>query len=121
MKIFSLIFLAEQSEKIYEDQKKELLPEVLELRADRVKQHQFPTYVPPNVKDDMAPDALGSVPFQPTEVIVKRNVPYFALKVDNILLYLKIMRTLYFLVVSVCSEIHFNISTMYTTIFTRLQ
>ena len=64
-----------------EDQKKELLPETLELRADRVKQRQFPTYVPPNVKDDMAPDALGSVPFQPTEVVVKRKVPYFGLKV----------------------------------------
>jgi hypothetical protein len=64
-----------------EDEKKELIPENLELRADRIKQHQFPTYVPPNVKDDMAPDALGSVPFKPTEVVVKRKVPYFGLKV----------------------------------------
>lgn len=76
------LFLAEQKEKISGDQKKELLPETLELRADRVKQRQFPTYVPPNVKDDMAPDALGSVPFQPTEVVVKRKVPYFNLKVS---------------------------------------
>lgn len=30
----------------------------------------------------MAPDALGSVPFKPTEVVVKRKVPYFSLKVS---------------------------------------
>ncbi|XP_052248642.1 cilia- and flagella-associated protein 221-like isoform X2 [Dreissena polymorpha] len=72
---------AEQKDKISEDQKKELKPVRLELSADKIKRLQFPTYVPPNVKDDMAPDALGSVPFKPTEVVVKRKVPYFALKV----------------------------------------
>ncbi|XP_053374338.1 cilia- and flagella-associated protein 221-like [Mercenaria mercenaria] len=76
---------AEEKEKISEDERKELIPENMELRADRIKQHQFPTYVPPNVKDDMAPDALGSVPFKPTEVVVKRKVPYFNLKVCLIL------------------------------------
>lgn len=74
---------AEEKEKLSEEEKKELIPDNLELRADRIKQHQFPTYVPPNVKDDMAPDALGSVPFKPTEVVVKRRVPYFGLKVPQ--------------------------------------
>ncbi|XP_060601443.1 cilia- and flagella-associated protein 221-like [Ruditapes philippinarum] len=74
---------AEEKEKMQEEEKKELIPENLELHADRIKQHQFPTYVPPNVKDDMAPDALGSVPFKPTEVVVKRKVPYFGLKVPQ--------------------------------------
>ena len=30
-----------------------------------------------------APDALGSVPFKPMEVVVKRKVPYFGLKVPQ--------------------------------------
>ena len=47
------IFLVEQSEKIEEEQKQTLIPKDLELTADRVKLHTFPTYVPPNVKDDM--------------------------------------------------------------------
>ena len=57
------------------------MPENLALRAENIKRATFPSYVPPNVKDDMAPDALGSVPFKPTEVVVKRKVPYFNLKV----------------------------------------
>lgn len=80
--IFTICISAEEKEKLSADEKKELIPENLELQADRIKQHQFPTYVPPNVKDDMAPDALGSVPFKPTEVVVKRKVPYFSLKVS---------------------------------------
>ncbi|XP_052810008.1 cilia- and flagella-associated protein 221-like isoform X2 [Mya arenaria] len=72
---------AEQKEKISEEQKRELLPENLELSTDKIKRLTFPTYVPPKVKDDMAPDALGSVPFKSTEVVVKRKVPYFNLKV----------------------------------------
>lgn len=74
---------AEEKEKLTEEKRKEMIPDDLELRADRIRLHQFPTYIPPNVKDDMAPDALGSVPFKPTEVVVKRKVPYFNLKVPQ--------------------------------------
>lgn len=74
---------AEQTEKIEAEEKQALVPHDLELKADKVKLHTFPTYVPPNIKDDMAPDALGSVPFKPMEVVVKRKVPYFGLKVPH--------------------------------------
>ena len=46
-------FSAEQEEKIEEDNKQGIIPVDLELTADKIKQHTFPTYVPPNVKDDM--------------------------------------------------------------------
>ena len=50
----SLICLtAEQQEKVEEETKMDMLPEDLELRSDHIKEYQFPTYVPPNVKDDM--------------------------------------------------------------------
>ncbi|KAL8567912.1 hypothetical protein ACOMHN_059034 [Nucella lapillus] len=52
--------------------------------ASRIQRTRFPTYVPPNVKDDMAADALGDVPVVPTNVIVKEKVPYFNLKVPQI-------------------------------------
>ncbi|CAH1789213.1 unnamed protein product [Owenia fusiformis] len=55
----------------------------IKLTVKGVKQTTFPTYVPPNKKDDMAPDALGSVPFEPTCVDIKRKVPYFSLKVPQ--------------------------------------
>lgn len=82
-KKFAVGVAAEQSEKLEEEEKQTLIPRDLELTADKVKLHTFPTYVPPNVKDDMAPDALGSVPFKPMEVVVKRKVPYFGLKVPQ--------------------------------------
>ena len=49
----------------------------------RVKIVAFPTYQAPNVKDDMAVDALGPVPFQPTDVDVKRKIPFHDLKVPQ--------------------------------------
>ncbi|XP_074658961.1 cilia- and flagella-associated protein 221-like [Tubulanus polymorphus] len=53
------------------------------LSAEKVKSVTFPTYVPPNVKDDMAPDALDKIPVDPTIVDVKKKVPYFNLKVPQ--------------------------------------
>ncbi|XP_064648100.1 cilia- and flagella-associated protein 221-like [Lineus longissimus] len=53
------------------------------MTADKIKSVTFPTYVPPNVKDDMAPDALDKLPVDPTVVFVKRKVPYFNLKVPQ--------------------------------------
>lgn len=53
------------------------------LTGERIASVTFPTYSPPNVKDDMAVDALGPVPYQPTQVIVKYKVPYMSLKVPQ--------------------------------------
>ncbi|XP_078572039.1 cilia- and flagella-associated protein 221-like [Branchiostoma floridae x Branchiostoma japonicum] len=55
----------------------------LEMTAPQVKVESFPSYVPPDVKDDMAPDALGPVPAKNDDVFVKRKVPYFSLKVPK--------------------------------------
>nr|XP_002733102.1 PREDICTED: primary ciliary dyskinesia protein 1-like [Saccoglossus kowalevskii] len=55
----------------------------LHITRENVLPYAFPTYTAPNVKDDMAPDALGSVPYKPTEVFVKRKVPYSSLKVPQ--------------------------------------
>lgn len=73
----------EQSSHNLENEKKDTSFDSLGISADKIKQHSFATYVPPNVKDDMAPDALGSVSYKPTEVVVKRKVPYFSLKVPQ--------------------------------------
>lgn len=73
----------DQKEKIEEEEKQELLPLDLPLSAEKIHERQFPTYVPPNVKDDMAPDALGSVPFKLTDVVVKNKVPFFKLTVPQ--------------------------------------
>lgn len=54
------------------------------LAAQCVQRTCFPTYIPPNVKDDMAADALGPVPFEMTQVVVKQKVPYFNLKVPQV-------------------------------------
>ncbi|GFO40892.1 cilia- and flagella-associated protein 221-like [Plakobranchus ocellatus] len=62
---------------------KEGFEETPNFRANKIQKFKFPTYVPPNVKDDMAPDALGNVPFKPTEIVVKRDVPFFNLKVPH--------------------------------------
>lgn len=53
------------------------------ITAPRILRARFPTYVPPNVKDDMAADALGQVELVPTTVVVKEKVPYFNLKVPQ--------------------------------------
>ncbi|CAL1538786.1 unnamed protein product [Lymnaea stagnalis] len=53
----------------------------LKFKAERIQKYKFPTYVAPNIKDDMAPDALGNIPVDATEVIVKKEVPFFNLKV----------------------------------------
>ncbi|CAG5131681.1 unnamed protein product [Candidula unifasciata] len=51
--------------------------------ADKVQKSMFPVYVSPSIKDDMAPDALGTVPVIPTEVVIKRDVPFLNLKVPQ--------------------------------------
>ncbi|KAH9519003.1 hypothetical protein Btru_008882 [Bulinus truncatus] len=50
-------------------------------KLNKIKKSTFPTYVSPKNKDDMAPDALGVVSVPPTEIVVKRDVPFFNLKV----------------------------------------
>ncbi|RUS76179.1 hypothetical protein EGW08_016057, partial [Elysia chlorotica] len=62
---------------------KEGFEETPNFRAEKIQKFKFPTYVPPNMKDDMAPDALGNVPFKHTEVVVRRDVPFFSLKVPH--------------------------------------
>lgn len=62
---------------------KEGFEETPNFRVEKIQKYKFPTYVPPNVKDDMAPDALGNVPFKPTDIVVKRDVPFFNLKVPH--------------------------------------
>lgn len=73
----------EKKDKVEDEEQKEMIPANLPLEYYKVKKHQFVMYATPNVKDDMAPDALGKVPFKPTDVIVKRKVPYFNLKVPK--------------------------------------
>nr|CAB3230180.1 primary ciliary dyskinesia protein 1-like [Phallusia mammillata] len=48
-----------------------------------VKPFTFPVYVSPDTKDDIAPDALGEVPYKPTEVMAQRDVPYQKLVVPK--------------------------------------
>ncbi|ESO95222.1 hypothetical protein LOTGIDRAFT_144748 [Lottia gigantea] len=74
---------SEQQEKIEEDEEKEELPTHFDISANKIQHYTFPTYIPPDVKDDMAPDAIGVVPFMPTEVVVKKKVQYFSLKVPQ--------------------------------------
>ncbi|XP_077978067.1 cilia- and flagella-associated protein 221-like [Glandiceps talaboti] len=68
----------------YGDNKDAAIQDVpIEIEKANVMPYAFPTYTPPDIKDDMAPDALGSVPVQPTDVFVKRKVPYSNLKVPQ--------------------------------------
>ncbi|KAK0058292.1 cilia- and flagella-associated protein 221-like isoform X1 [Biomphalaria pfeifferi] len=55
--------------------------ELLGFKFNKIKKFTFPTYLSPHVKDDMAPDALGIVPVPATEIVIKRDVPFFNLKV----------------------------------------
>ncbi|KAK6165253.1 hypothetical protein SNE40_022213 [Patella caerulea] len=71
----------DQQDKIDEDEEKEDIPVQYDISSNRIKQVTFPTFIPPDGKDDMAPDAVGVVPFMPTDVIVKKKVPFFNLKV----------------------------------------
>lgn len=73
----------EHKDKVEDEEQKEMIPANLPLHYSKVKRHQFVSYSTPNVKDDMAPDALGIVPFTPTNVVVKRKVPFFQLKVPQ--------------------------------------
>ncbi|XP_046335996.1 cilia- and flagella-associated protein 221-like isoform X2 [Haliotis rufescens] len=75
--------VGEQQEKLDEEEDREDVAQHYDFSSQDVKKYSFPTYIPPNIKDDMAPDALGVVPFKPTEVFVKRKVPYFNLKVPQ--------------------------------------
>ncbi|XP_041366512.1 cilia- and flagella-associated protein 221-like [Gigantopelta aegis] len=83
-KKYSQALLSEdEKDKIEDEEEKEEIPMHLELQTKKIKRFKFATYIPPNIKDDMAPDALGFVPFIQTEVVVKRKVPYFNLKVPQ--------------------------------------
>lgn len=74
---------SEITERLGETETGALQDDIHKFVAQKVRPIKFPTYVPPNVKDDMAPDALGNVPHLPTDVIVKRATPYFNLKVPH--------------------------------------
>ncbi|XP_059153002.1 cilia- and flagella-associated protein 221-like isoform X2 [Physella acuta] len=51
------------------------------LKAEKILRHKFPTFVSSTEKNDMAPDSVGLVQVDPTEIIIKREVEYFNLKV----------------------------------------
>eukprot|EP00057_Strongylocentrotus_purpuratus_P014945 XP_011669419.1 PREDICTED: cilia- and flagella-associated protein 221 [Strongylocentrotus purpuratus] len=55
----------------------------LEVGSDKLLTYAFPSYISPDYKDDMAPDALGIVPAKATDIEVKRKVPYLGLKVPQ--------------------------------------
>nr|XP_054768030.1 cilia- and flagella-associated protein 221-like isoform X1 [Lytechinus pictus] len=55
----------------------------LEVSSDKLLTYAFPSYISPDYKDDMAPDALGIVPAKATDIEVKRKVPYLGLKVPQ--------------------------------------
>ncbi|XP_071487627.1 cilia- and flagella-associated protein 221-like [Diadema antillarum] len=55
----------------------------LHISPESVLTYGFPSYIAPDYKDDMAPDALGIVPSKPTDIVVKRKVPYLGLKVPQ--------------------------------------
>nr|XP_014341077.1 PREDICTED: cilia- and flagella-associated protein 221 [Latimeria chalumnae] len=55
----------------------------LKLSLENMSPFVFPSYVSPNWKDDLAPDALGVVPVPLTEVEVRHAVPFFNLKVPQ--------------------------------------
>ncbi|PIK57014.1 putative primary ciliary dyskinesia protein 1-like [Apostichopus japonicus] len=55
----------------------------LHVVAQNILPHAFPTYIAPYHKDDMAPDALGIVPSKGVSLDIKRQVPYFNLKVPQ--------------------------------------
>uniref|UniRef100_F6W5C2 Abnormal spindle-like microcephaly-associated protein ASH domain-containing protein n=1 Tax=Ciona intestinalis TaxID=7719 RepID=F6W5C2_CIOIN len=50
---------------------------------NQVKPFTFPVYVSPDTKEDIAPDALGEVPIDQTEVAAKRNIPFHDLVVPR--------------------------------------
>ncbi|XP_059822318.1 cilia- and flagella-associated protein 221 isoform X2 [Hypanus sabinus] len=50
------------------------------LSMKKLQPFTFPYYVSPDWSDELAADALGSVPVKPSEVTVSRVVPYFNLK-----------------------------------------
>jgi len=49
----------------------------------KVKPFQFPSYLPPDVKHDTAPDAIGVVPTEPIDIVTKRLVPFHNLVVPK--------------------------------------
>ncbi|XP_078487466.1 cilia- and flagella-associated protein 221-like [Ciona intestinalis] len=62
------------------DTSRELL---INFTPDQVKPFTFPMYVSPDTKEDIAPDALGEVPIDQTEVAAKRNIPFHDLVVPR--------------------------------------
>lgn len=74
----------DDDEDMKDDKEKDLVLTHLGITANRIQRMRFPTYVPPNVKDDMAADALGEVPFSATQVVVKEKVSFFNLKVPQV-------------------------------------
>ncbi|XP_023930131.1 cilia- and flagella-associated protein 221-like [Lingula anatina] len=75
----------EDEEEEEEEEESQTGPEMLQetLHSEKIHRQNFPYYVPPDIKDDMAPDALDFVPVEQTEVEVKKKVPYYNLKVPQ--------------------------------------
>ncbi|XP_013411374.1 cilia- and flagella-associated protein 221 [Lingula anatina] len=75
----------EDEEEEEEEEESQTGPEMLQetLHSEKIHRQKFPYYVPPDIKDDMAPDALDFVPVEQTEVEVKKKVPYYNLKVPQ--------------------------------------
>ena len=49
----------------------------------KVKPFTFPNYVPPDIKHDTAPDAIGAVPCEPIDITTKRLVAFHGLVVPK--------------------------------------
>ncbi|XP_069791351.1 cilia- and flagella-associated protein 221 isoform X3 [Narcine bancroftii] len=62
----------------YSDQENEKYCESFSI--EKLQPFTFPYYISPDWSDELAPDALGSVPVKPLEVTINRVVPYFNLK-----------------------------------------
>ncbi|XP_064613685.1 cilia- and flagella-associated protein 221-like isoform X2 [Liolophura sinensis] len=80
-KKYSIKVTDDETEKVEEEE--EDVVENFNISRQDIRAPAFPTYADPQVKDDMAPDALGNVIVPPTAVIVKQKVPYFNLKVPQ--------------------------------------
>lgn len=50
---FCFFFIGDQNEKMKQEAKRELIPSTLTMTHEKIQKFTFPTYVPPNVKDDM--------------------------------------------------------------------
>jgi len=75
-----LFILLIEKDEMAEDNSVSLRPQ---LAVSKVTHTKYPFFVPPNKKDEMAPDALNEVITYETSVEIVQKVPYFDLQVRN--------------------------------------